>query len=236
MKNGMLNGIREKLRHMFASGISDGTEDRQDGDDQTVATVPYTEEMLDQMDAMIQELEQERDQLLAEKAAYEARKAEKQQVIDFHNKIQKMNGLFCGYYEHIPERFKGTFYETERLLAESYTRCTLNPARHYDHAINCAFTGKDYDLAQCVTHCKSAVPTEEGIIFVLEDTEGEVTTLPTKLVSMDTAQKMIDRMVAVRLHYYPGKSRYEVANIIKILDQPFITPGKERAYAKASEE
>lgn len=66
MENGMLNGIREKLRHMFASGISDGTEDRQDGDDQTVATVPYTEEMLDQMDAMIQELEQERDWLLTE--------------------------------------------------------------------------------------------------------------------------------------------------------------------------
>lgn len=90
MKNGMLNGIREKLRHMFASGTRDGTEDR---DDQTVATVPYTQEMLDQMDAMIQELEQERDQLLAEKAAYEARKAERQKVIDFHNKIQKMNGL-----------------------------------------------------------------------------------------------------------------------------------------------
>ena len=73
MKSTMLNGIRDKLKHMFASGISDGTEDRQDGDDQTVATVPYTEEMLDQMDAMIQELEQERDQLLAEKAAYEAK-------------------------------------------------------------------------------------------------------------------------------------------------------------------
>lgn len=169
---------------------------------------------------LIRELESYRNALLEKKKCRKENDLKMNAEQEFRKVIYELTGTEHGSYEYLPDEFKGTVYEKNRLLAEANTDFTLaaNVLDYYHrHFAADPYLFKSIPNLHMFVRCNGIVPAKEGPCLVISDPYGSFVTEPITFISLADAQSMIGRVLALEITFVMlGGDRIKVTTIKKM--------------------
>lgn len=174
----------------------------------------------DNYEHLINELESYRDELLEKKKIRDEKDIQQEDEQVFRQKIYELTGTEHGSYEYLPDEFKDTIYEKNRLHAEAYTDFTLSPhvhAYYHSHFATDPYLFKSIPNLHMFIRCDGVVPAKEGPRLIIRDPYGSFVTEPVTFISLADARSMIGRVLALEITFVMlGGDKIKVNRIKKI--------------------
>lgn len=177
-----------------------------------------------QSDALLTELTNYRDELLKRKGKRAADDVCFMKEKKFRLQIRQLTGTEHGAYEYLPKEFQDTVYRKNRLFAEAYTNFTLAPyvwEYYHKYFLTDSYLFQNIPKLHMFVQCCGIIPLEHGVCLIIRDPYGTAVTEPISFITLENAQKMIDRMLALDVTLIlQGGDKIKVTHI-RIIKIPF---------------